>query len=308
MSLVKYRAFLKVAETGSFSETAQQLHCTQSATSRMIHDLERFWNLKLFSRLKSGAVLTPEGKSLLPFIQNVVLADDDLKAAISSFGKLQSGTVRIGTFASVATVWLPRVVKAFKTKYPKVDYEILMGDFGEIERWVKSGRVDFGFTTPPTIEGLDQILVAEDELFLAVYSNHPFAEMDSVPAKLLENQPFFLLEKGKTSSVTSYLQQNHVTPSVELTTFEDYAIMNMVKMEFGIGILPELILQYPVDGVKLKHLDPKGHRKILLVMRQGGQLSLAAKEFLKCFGRELKAEITDSYQQAIGSYLNSSTQ
>lgn len=303
MNLIKYRAFLKVAETGSFSETALQLHCTQSAASRMIHDLERTWGLKLFSRLKSGAALTPEGQSLLPLIEKVVLADDDVKAAVTSFGRLQSGTVRIGTFASVATVWLPRVIKAFKTKYPNVDYEILMGDFGEIEHWVKSGRVDFGFTTPPTIEGLDQVLVAEDELFLAVYSNHPFAKMDAVPAKLLENHPFFLLEKGKTSSVTAYLRQNHVTPAVELTTFEDYAIMNMVKMEFGIGILPELILQYPVEGVELKHLHPKGLRKILLVMRQGGQLSLASKEFLKCLGQVLKSEIARSFQKTIGSYL-----
>ena len=115
MSLTKYRAFLKVAATGNFSEAAEQMHCTQSAASRMIHDLEHLWGIKLFSRFKTGAVLTPEGEALLPLIQKVILADEDVKASVTSFTHLLSGTVRIASFASVASVWLPKVIKAFKT-------------------------------------------------------------------------------------------------------------------------------------------------------------------------------------------------
>ena len=77
MSLTKYRAFLKVAATGSFSDAAEQLFCTQSAASRMIHDLEDIWGVRLFDRFKSGAKLTPEGQALLPAIEKVVLADED---------------------------------------------------------------------------------------------------------------------------------------------------------------------------------------------------------------------------------------
>lgn len=303
MSLTKYRAFLKVATTGNFSEAAEQMHCTQSAASRMIHDLEHLWGIKLFSRFKTGAVLTPEGEALLPLIQKVVLADEDVKASVTSFTQLLSGTVRIGSFASAATVWLPKVIKAFKARYPNIHYEVLMGDFGEIERWVKNGRVDFGFTDPEISEGLDSILVAKDELFLAVSSAHPFAKLPAVPAESLENEPFFLLEKGKTSSVTAYLQQHNVHPAIELTTFEDYVIMNMVKMELGVGILPELVLQYPVDGVEIKHLEPKGFREIRLTVRSGGKLSFATQKFLETFSKELSREIDPNFYENLKPYL-----
>ena len=62
MNISKYRAFLKVAATRSFSQAADQLHCTQSAASRMILDLENYWGFKLFSRMKGGAVLTLKEK------------------------------------------------------------------------------------------------------------------------------------------------------------------------------------------------------------------------------------------------------
>lgn len=154
MSLTKYRAFLKIAKTGSFSDAAELMHCTQSAVSRMIHDLENLWDIKLFSRYKSGVVLTPEGKSLFPLIQKVVIADNDVKASVSSFTHLMTGTVRIGSFASVASVWLPKVIKSFKKRYPEIRFEVLMGDFDEIEHWVKTGRVDFGFTSVGTSDDL----------------------------------------------------------------------------------------------------------------------------------------------------------
>ena len=135
--------------------------------------------------MKGGAVLTPEGEALHPLIERLVLAENDVQAAATAFARLTRGMVRIATFASVATVWLPAVIKAFKTKYPDVNCEILMGDYGEIDHWVKSGRVDFGFTSPEIEEGLESFLVKADEMVLAVHESHPFARMERVPVQLL---------------------------------------------------------------------------------------------------------------------------
>ena len=52
---------------------------------------------------------------------------------------LQSGLIRIGTFSSVATHWLPNIIKEFQKDYPNIDYELLLGDYTEIEEWI-SGR------------------------------------------------------------------------------------------------------------------------------------------------------------------------
>lgn len=303
MNLSKYRAFLKVASTKSFSQAASQMHCTQSAASRMIFDLENLWGVKLFSRMKSGAVLTPEGEALLPLIERLVLAENDVQSAATAFAKLTRGTVRIATFASVATFWLPKAVKAFRTKYPQINFEILMGDFGEIDHWVKSGRVDFGFTSPDIEDGLESVLVKRDEMVLAMHESHPLSQLEVVPAKHLDKQSFFLLEKGRPGPVSLYLRRQHIAPLVELTTFEDYVIINMVRMGLGCGILPGVVLQRPVEQVCYKRLDPAAYRDILLIVREGGHLSLAAQEFLQCFARELDGKIEPSFHTNIEKYV-----
>ncbi len=304
MSLTKYRAFLKVATTGSFSEAAKHLHCTQSAASRMIADLEQLWDVKVFARFKSGIELTPEGKALLPMIRDVVLADDSLKAMVSSITELTTGTVRIATYASVATLWLPKVICEFKRMYPNVDYEVLMGDYNEIEHLVRTGRVDIGFSTPQIGEGLESVLVAKDELLLVAPTSHRFAQMDTVSVKLLEGESFFLEEMGRAGFVSQYLEKEQVRPFIELKTHHDNAILNMVKMELGVSILPELVLRgFPVEGVCFKELEPRGYREILLVLRQGTQLSFASKRFLVCFRDVLKKEIAPSFSTDIERFI-----
>ena len=140
-------------------------------------------------------------------------------------------------------------------------------------------------------------------MVLAVHESHPFAKMERVPVQLLNQEPFFLLEKGRPGPVSLYLREENITPAVELTTFEDYTIVNMVRMGLGCGILPRLMLQRPVEQVSYKHLDPVARREILLVVREGSFLPLAAKEFLKCFSSELDGTIEPTFNADIRKYL-----
>lgn len=64
---------------------------------------------------------------------------------VDDLNDMKSGLIRIGTFSSVATHWLPNIIKRFKADYPNIDYELLLGDYAEIERWINEGRVDCGF-------------------------------------------------------------------------------------------------------------------------------------------------------------------
>ena len=45
MNLLKYMAFVKTVEYGSFTKAAEMLHYSQSGISRMIADLEKEWGL-----------------------------------------------------------------------------------------------------------------------------------------------------------------------------------------------------------------------------------------------------------------------
>ena len=116
---------------------------------------------------------------------------------INDLHDMQSGLIRIGTFSSAATHWLPNMIKAFRKDYPKIDFELLLGDYTEIESWILEGRVDFGFLRLPTKAELETIYLEQDRLLVVIPQDHPFADFDKFPISELENSPFMLLEKGQ---------------------------------------------------------------------------------------------------------------
>lgn len=149
VNIQKYLAFVKTVECGSFTNAAEILSYSQSGISRMINDLEKEWHVSLLERGKGGVKLTSDGLKLLPYAQNVCNEYLKLQMQVSELNGLHSGLIRIGTFSSVATHWLPKVIKKFQSDYPGIDYELLLGDYTEIENWILEGRVDCGFLRLP---------------------------------------------------------------------------------------------------------------------------------------------------------------
>ena len=141
MNILKYMAFIKTVEYGSFTKAAEILNYSQSGISRMINDLEKEWKITLLERNRTGVKLTSDGSSLLPYAKSLCNEYQKLQMQVDSLHGVQSGIIRIGTFSSVATHWLPNIIKAFQKDYPGIDYELLLGDYTEIEEWIADGRV-----------------------------------------------------------------------------------------------------------------------------------------------------------------------
>ncbi len=282
MNLQKYMAFVKSVEYGSFTRTAEVLNYTQSGISRMINDLESEWGITLLERNKNGVHLTPDGERILPQLQKICNEQEILMTQIDELRDCQTGLIRIGTFSSVATHWLPNMIKRFRQDYPKIDFEMLLGDYTEIEAWIQEGRVDFGFLRLPTNNTFETISVEEhDRLLVVLPKDHPLAGCNKFPMKELENNPFMLLEKGSKTEISTIFESNHIHPQIHFITWDDYAIMSMVENGLGISILPELILKRIPYQIITKELEVPAYRKIGIAMRNQYSLSLAAKRFLE---------------------------
>jgi len=178
MNIQKYMAFVKAVEYGSFTRAADALNYTQSGISRMINDLESEWGISLFERGRTGISLTSDGLKLLPQLQRICNEHEMLMMQIDDLHDIQSGIIRIGTFSSVATHWLPYMIKFFKQDYPGIDFELLLGDYTEIESWIIEGRVDFGFLRLPTKAEMETIFVEQDRLLVVIHQDHPLADCD----------------------------------------------------------------------------------------------------------------------------------
>ncbi len=279
-NIQKYLSFVKTVEYGSFTKAAEILSYSQSSISRMIADLEKEWNVVLLERSVGGVKLTSDGTKLLPYAKNVVAEYEKLQMEIDELNGLQSGLIRIGTFSSVATHWLPNIIKAFQKDYPNIDYELLLGDYTEIEEWIAEGRVDCGFLRLPTRADFETIFLEKDRLMAIIPEDHPLAGCEKFPVTALCDEPFMLLEKGAKAEISEIFERENLTPNVKFTTWDDYAVMSMVESGLGISILPELILKRVPYKIVAKELDVSVYRDIGLALKSKKTASLAVRRFL----------------------------
>lgn len=279
--LLKYLALVKTVERGSLTKAAEDLHYAQSSISKMIADLETEWGMLLLERRKSGVCLTAAGQEILPFLREALNGYYELEWQIERMRGLETGIVRIGTFSSVAIHWLPNIFSGLQKDYPGIEYEMLLGDYSEVEHWIREGRVDCGFLRLPTTDTFDTIPLERDEYKVVLPVGHPLAQKETVSINDLEGQPFLLLEHGGKTEVSDLLSAARVNPDIRFTTWEDFAIMAMVEKGLGIGILPNLILRRAPYQMEIRSLTVPYYRTIGLAMKNREHLSPAVRKFIE---------------------------
>ena len=283
MESEKCRALLCAIDKGSITAAADAMGYTISGISRMMAALESEVGFPLLRRGREGVTPTNECLRLLPSLREMVAQAEQCRQMAGELRGVMSGTIAIGTFSSVATHWLPNMICAFQKDYPNIDFEILMGDYPEIEQWILQGRADYGFLHLPTRPELKVMELARDELMAVLPEEHPLARLEKVPVAALAEQPFILLDKAgnRDREVMQVFEQAGAAPRVRFTTLDDYAVMSMVEHGLGVSILPQLVLRRIPYRIALRPLAQPAFRRIGLVMRRGEEPSPAAKKFLE---------------------------
>lgn len=280
-NLLKYLAFVKTVEKGSFTKAAEDLNYSQSSISKMIADLEKEWGVVLLERGRNGICLTSSGRELLPHIRTIINDFGELENYVNELNHIQTGVVRIGTFASVAINWLPNVFAKFQRDFSGIDYEMLLGDYDEVEYWILEGRVDCGFLRQPINHDFDFLSLKSDEYKVVLPVGHPLADLEKINIQKLNDEPFLLLEHGGKTDVTELLEKNNVHPKIRFTTWEDFAIMAMVEKGLGVSILPEMILQRIPYRMEIRSLEAPYYREICLAMKDQTRLTPATRKFIE---------------------------
>ncbi|MDH5778224.1 MAG: LysR family transcriptional regulator, partial [Gammaproteobacteria bacterium] len=131
MDLNNLTTFVAVAETGSFSQTSEQLFLTQPAISKRIAALEDELGTSLFDRIGRSVSLTEAGQALLPRAHKILLEVEDSRRAISNLSGNISGKLSIGTSHHIGLHRLPPVLRQFNIAYPDVELDIHFMDSEE---------------------------------------------------------------------------------------------------------------------------------------------------------------------------------
>ena len=158
------------------------------------------------------------------------------------------------------------MMKAFQAEHPEARFRLFDGAYAEVDAYVRSGAVDFGFVSLPDTLDCDHIPVREDRLLAVLPQGHPLASAERVPVEQFGREPVVSLIDSTNQDALRVLNAAGVTPDVRFKTADDYALISMAESGLGICITHELVLKSDNHNVVVRELDPPAHRTIAIAL------------------------------------------
>ncbi len=263
MTLLMYQVFKTVAEQGSFRQAADIMGLTPSAISHTIASLEAELGFSVLNRNKAGVTLTNYGEHLLPYVNTVLKSDESLQQAIAEFNGLKKGTVKIGSFSSVCTNWIPDIVHSFGALYPGIHIEVFQGTYDDVVYWLKNGIVDLGFLSVSSAADLPIEPLYQDPLICVMPKGVRSDEQgDCIGIDEMRQYPFVVQRESTDADIQNFLKENSLAVHSSYHVVDDLSTVAMVANGFGICLMPELtMLDIPYE-VECYPVKPDAYRII----------------------------------------------
>jgi DNA-binding transcriptional LysR family regulator len=281
MSFIRFEIVATVIELGSFTATAEKLNMTQSAVSHAVASLESEWGVSLLIRdRKKGITLTDVGQKILPHIREVLKRMEVINQEIALVTNLETGIVRVGTFASASSCLLPKLLAKFQKKHPNIEFKFFEGTYEEITEWLKSGIIDIGFVVKDgSTQDFDVVPLIKDEMVVAYHPDHRFQLKDTIDMHELIDESFIMPTGMYQSHVEALFKEANIKPTILFEVHDCTTIANMVQEGLGVTIGPELFLKTQ-QNIKVSKLTIKNSREVALACQSIANASPAVKEFV----------------------------
>lgn len=242
MEIRQLKYFVKVAETGSFSETSRQMCISQSAVSQQIKALEDELGVQLFIRQSRNVPLTENGKELLPLARQVLSFLSDCNERLNALKGLLCGEINIGLTFSMEP-FLRETIIDFMKQYPRVLINIYYKGIKELMEMLRESEIDVLFSMKPPVyyDYVDSQPVTEYHLAAIMRSNHVLANRSILTFKDLERHWLVLPEKGirERNAIETFLQTDTGKLNVRSYINDQNALLNIIEATNCISILAE---------------------------------------------------------------------
>jgi|SRR5471030_1149006 len=240
MNIKLLKAFVTLAEKGSYAEAAATLAMTQPALTKQINLLESLINIKLFARGRQGTALTSDGLRLLPEAEKVLKQSALFMQHAEQVAKGHEGKIAIG-FGLSSFVYAPECIAKFRKRFPGVDITLADLPSSQQGKMLQDGVLQIGFVRIPPQRPLSHHVLFEDRLVLITPENRPLTV-----AQWLENSPLLRLKAQRGQGLnaqTDLFLHEHQYDVVATQYAEDiHTILAMVKAGIGVALLPQSIV------------------------------------------------------------------
>lgn len=270
MELRHLRYFTSVVRWGGYREASRRLHIAQPAISQTVADLEHELGLKLFSRNRRKAELTPEGEV---FYAEAVRTLEQAELAISTAkraAKGEIGRLSIGFLGAATYEFLPELVRRYKAQHPGVKVNLLELSPSDQEAALDSGMIDVSFTRPLPAEKSKTFasLPLYRDPMLVVLPASRVVKTKTVRIADLAHERFVLLQRNAApeiyDTIIGMCHDAGFTPIVEYESERAQTVLSLVEAEQGVSIVPASLRKLWTKGVRFYRLHPD-HVRIPLV-------------------------------------------
>jgi DNA-binding transcriptional LysR family regulator len=278
------RAFVVVAELGSFQEAAQVLNISAPALTRRIQKLEAGLGVELLKRTTRRVNVTIPGHQFLSKARKLL---EDFEASLSSIkdpAERKTGRVVVACIPTAAYYFLPKAIAEFNGRYPQVRVRILEDDASSVTHRVSHQEADLGITFLGGRDGDLQFHdIYEDPFVLACRHDHPLAKHNQIAWRELASYRVVTASRlsGNRLVIDKALQKYGWQPNWFYEVQHLPTSLGIVEAGLAVVALPQLVFPNAAHPllVSRKLVKPQIKRTIRVIKRGSPPLPQAADAF-----------------------------
>ncbi|TWH45980.1 LysR family transcriptional regulator [Sporomusa sp. KB1] len=286
MDIRQLKYFLAIAEAGQITKAATRLHITQPPLSQQIILLEKELGVQLIERTKKHINLTESGRILQNRAEQIIELINTTIDEIHEAANGISGKLTIGTITSSGRTLIPEFVQKFHQIYPKISFDLRLGDSRRILELLNAGIIEIGLVRLPINTSLYNYLTLPQENMVMVSRADAITIGDKEILSLdkIQNHPLLIHRRYETI-IIDYCRQIGFEPNVLCTSDDNTSLLIWAKLGLGIAIVPETTINLLQDSPLLiqKLTSPELITTAAIIWLKKHTLSTAASHFLEMF-------------------------
>lgn len=256
MKIRQLNIFKTVCEEESITKAAEKLYMTQPAISRTIGELEELLGTQLFDRYSRKVYLNETGKLLLSKVIPLLDLYEDLEESAKELDKLAA--LRIGSSITIANYILPFIMKKFQLECAQTPTFITIDNARAIEEKLVNNELDLGLIEGViTNDNLEKIPFSDYSLAVICSPDHHLASGIAISVDHLSEESWLLREKGSAirDAFDSAMLLHNIAVTPQWSSVNSPALIQAVKQNLGISILPRILVEGEIDRGELSELD-----------------------------------------------------
>jgi DNA-binding transcriptional LysR family regulator len=234
LDLDQLHTFITIADMGSFTRAAEEVHRTQSAVSMQMRRLEERIGKPLFEKDGRSNRLTEEGERLLTYARRLLRLNRETLAAFDD--ATLEGSIRIGTPDDYADRFLPEIMARFGRSNPRVELSVVCEPTVNLVDQLKRGQLDIAIVTHSNDRSMSEV-VRREPLLWVTSANHSIHEEAVLPLAVGRNTCLW-----RRSAIDVLDQMGH-DYRILISSWSATVLIATVLSGQAVSVLPECALR-----------------------------------------------------------------